>query len=141
MPVSSTLIVESHRTAATLYAAGELTTAGVLQAVACIEGLPEHVRALCIDLRGVHTADSRAMRALETALRDWRASRSGMSRVKLPENADAGLVAIKFTHQRWTPRPQNHVPPPRQPFGLRIRDYRQPVVTRSLRERAGSETR
>ena len=134
------MIVESHLTAATLYATGDLTTAGVLQAVACIDGLPQQVRALCVDLRGVRTPDSRAMRALEIALRDWRASRRGMSRVKLPEAADAGLVALKFTHQRWTPPTKNRVLPPREPFGVRIRDYRQAVVTRSLRERARSET-
>src|SRR5688572_19582784 len=141
MPSSSTMIIESHRTAATLYATGELTTAGVLQAVACIEGLPDQVRALCIDLRGVRTADSHAMRALEAALRDWRAARRGMSRVKLAEDAHTSLVAIKFAHQRWTPATPTHVPPPREKFGLRIRDYRESVVTRSLRERAGSETR
>jgi hypothetical protein len=75
------MTVESHRSAATLYAAGELTTAGVLQAAAWIEGLPEQV-----------------------------------------------------------PTP-HHAPRLRQTFGFRIRDYRQAVVTRSLRERAGSETR
>ena len=141
MPSESTLSVESHRSAATLYVTGELTTAGALQAIARADELPENVRALCVDLRGVRRADSHAMRALERGLRDWRASRRGMSRVKLPENADAGLVAIKFTHQRWTPPTKYRVPPPREPFGFRIRDYRQAVVTRSLRERAGSETR
>jgi ABC-type transporter Mla MlaB component len=141
MPSTSTMMVESHRSAATLYATGDLTTAGVLQAVAHIEGLPEQVRALCIDLRGVRRADSHAMRALEAALRDWRAARRGMSRVKLAEDVDTSLVAIKFAHQRWTPPTPHYVPPPRERFGGRIRDYRQAVVTRSLRERAGSETR
>src|SRR5688500_16111093 len=117
MPCASTMTVESHRSAATLYAAGELTTAGVLQAVACIEGLPEHVRALCVDLSGVRSADSHAMRALEAALRDWRAARRGMSRVKLSEAADTSLVAIKFAHQRWTSATSRHAPRLRQTFG------------------------
>lgn len=141
MPAESTVIVESHRSAATLYAAGELMTAAVMDMMATAEQLPEDVRALCIDLRGVRKVDSRAMRALETGLRRWRACRRGMSRVKLPEDADRSLVALQYTHQRWTPPPRNHLPPPRERFRVRMRDSRQAAVTRSLRERAGSETR
>jgi ABC-type transporter Mla MlaB component len=132
-----TIIVESHRSAATLYAAGELTTSAVLEAIACVEQLPEHVRALCVDLRGVRTTDSRALRALELALRVWRASRRGMSRVKLAQDMETSVVAIKFAHQRWRPSMRS-TPEPR---AFRFRDYRQAVVTRSLRERASSETR
>ena len=141
MHSQSTFSVEAHRSAATLYVTGELTTAGVMQAIAHADHLPENVRALCIDLRGVRKADSHAMRVLEIGLRDWRSTRRGMSRVKLPDGADAGLVALKFTHQRWTSRAPDHAPRPRKPLELRIRDHRQAVVTRSLRERASSETR
>jgi ABC-type transporter Mla MlaB component len=141
MPCASTMTVESHRSAATLYATGELTAAGVLQAATCIEGLPEHVRALRVDLRGVRSADSHAMRALEAALRDWRAARRGMSRVKLAEDTDTTLIAIKFAHQRWSPSIRPALRPSGESRAFRFREHREAVVTRSLRERAGSETR
>lgn len=140
MPAESTVIVESHRSAATLYAMGEFTTDAVSRAIAHADELPENVRALCIDLRGVRSAEPGVMRALELRLRQWRAARHGMSRVKLPPDADASLVALKFPHQRWTPR-RRHAPGPQRPLDFRLRDHRQAVVTRSLRERAGSETR
>ena len=120
MTTESTIMVESHRSAATLYASGELTPEGVLRAIAHVELLPNHVRALRVDLRAVRGADERALRALESALRDWRAGRRGMSRVQLPEHTGARPVALGFAHTR------------RSSEG---------VVTRSLRERAGSETR
>ena len=81
---NSTIMVESHRSAATLYASGELTAEAVLRAIAEVEQLPNHVRALRVDLRAVSCADERTLRALEIALRDWRAARRGMSRVELP---------------------------------------------------------
>ena len=141
MRSESMLSVESHRSAATMYLTGELTTAGVMRAIAQADQLPENVRALCLDLRGVRRADSYAMRVLEIGLRDWRSTRRGMSRVKLPDSADAGLIALKFPHQRWTQRAQVRVAETTKPVGIRIRDSRQAVVTRSLRERAASETR
>jgi ABC-type transporter Mla MlaB component len=140
MHMPSAVIAESHRSAATLYAIGELTTAEVLLAVAHMEQLPENVRALCIDLRGVRKVESNAMRALELALRDWRAARRGVSRVKLPDDTETDLVAIRFAHRRWDPAMTVAGAPQRKVFGARMRDQRQAVVTRSLRERAGSET-
>lgn len=100
MLAATTMTVESHRSAATLYATGELTTANVHDAIASVEQLPQHVRALCVDLRGVWRTDSDAMRALDASLRVWRASRRGVTRVKLAENADTTVVAIRFTHRR-----------------------------------------
>jgi hypothetical protein len=61
--------------------------------------------------------------------------------VKLAEDADTSLVAIKFAHQRWTPSIRQSNRSARAPGVVRFRDHRQTVVTRSLRERAGSETR
>jgi ABC-type transporter Mla MlaB component len=136
-----TIIVESHRSAATLYATGELTTAGVMDAIARVERLPEHVRALRVDLRGVQRTDSHALRALDIALRAWRAARRGMSRVKLAQGLETSLVAIKFAHQRWTRASRHPGRTSGTPGGRRFRDHRQAVVTRSLRERASSETR
>jgi ABC-type transporter Mla MlaB component len=103
MSSAPTIIVEPHRSASTLYATGELTTAAVLEAVACVERLPEHVRALCVDLRGVRRTDSHALRVLDLALRTWRAFRRGMTRVKPAQDMETSLVAIRFAHQRWTP--------------------------------------
>lgn len=103
MPAISRVTVEAHGSAATLYASGDLTTAAVLQALATVDRLPRHVRALCVDLRAIRRTDSRALRTLEGFLRRWRAARGGMSRVQLAENARTTVVAIKFAHKRWTP--------------------------------------
>ena len=101
MSSESTIMVESHRSAATLYASGELTADGVLRAIAQVEQLPNHVRALCVDLRALYERPtSRALRALEIALRDWRAARRGMSRVRFPEHPGgaSGRRSASRTH-------------------------------------------
>ena len=98
---TSRMILEAHGSAATLYASGDLTTAAVLQAAARVERLPSHVRAIRVDLRGIRRTDSRALRTLEVFLRRWRATRRGMSRVKLAEAASTNVVAIRFAHKRW----------------------------------------
>jgi len=104
MQSESSVTVESHHSFATLYATGELTTAAVLRVIAGAEDLPRNVRAVCIDLRAVQITESHAVRALEIGLRDWRAARCGMSRVKLPADAETSVVALKYTHLRWAPR-------------------------------------
>jgi ABC-type transporter Mla MlaB component len=134
-------VIESHRSAATLYMSGELTTAGVLKAIAEIQLLPEHVRALSVDLRAAHRSESDALSTLEAGLRNWRSARRGMTRVKLPPEMETNVVALKFAHQRWTPTTRRPIRASGEVGGLRFRDFRQAVVTRSLRERAGSETR
>ena len=98
---TSSMILEAHGSAATLYGSGDLTTSAVLQAVASVERLPSHVRAICVDLRGIRRTDSRALRTLEAFLRRWRGTRQGMSRVKLAKAASANVVAINFAHKRW----------------------------------------
>ena len=103
MSDASNMIIEAHGSAATLYASGDLTTAVVLKALANVERLPSHVRALCVDLRAIRRTDSRAMRTLDAFLRRWRGARGGVSRVQLAERMSASLVAIKFSHRRWTP--------------------------------------
>ena len=103
MSALSNMILEAHGSAATLYASGDLTTAAVRRAVANVETLPSHVRALCVDLRGIRRTDSRALRTLETFLRRWRSARQGMSRVKLADHASIGIIAIRFAHKRWAP--------------------------------------
>ena len=103
MSVTSNLILEAHGSAATLYASGDLTTAAVRHAVARVEQLPGHVRALCVDLRGIRRTDSRALRMLDTFLRRWRGARRGMSRVALADRARTDVMAIKFAHKRWAP--------------------------------------
>ena len=140
MTTESTVMVESHRSAATLYASGELTADGVLRAIALVGDLPNRVRALSVDLRAVRSADERTLRALDIALRDWRAARRGMSRVQLPEHTAARPVALAFPHARRSvaPLPVARV---RNQMTSSFRDRREVVVTRSLRERAGSETR
>ena len=140
MSSDSTIMVESHRSAATLYASGDLTAEAVLRAIAQVQQLPDHVRALRVDLRAVRSANERAFRALEIALRDWRAARRGMSRVQLPRDTGTRPIALNFAHTRRSSAP---VPVARERTRMtaRFRDRREAVVTRSLRERAGSETR
>lgn len=103
MSAVSKMILEAHRSAATLYASGDLTTAAVRRAVATVESLPSHVCVLSVDLRGIRRTDSRALRTLETFLRRWRSARRGMSRVQLPDHASTTVIAMKFTHKRWSP--------------------------------------
>lgn len=98
MPHTPTMVLESHRGAATLYATSDLTRAGVSQAAICLDALPEHVRVLRVDLTGVRNAEPNAMRALEMALRVWRALRGGMSRVELP--LDAGQTEPRIRDRR-----------------------------------------
>ncbi len=102
MSATSNMIIEAHGSAATLYASGDLTTAAVLRAVANVERLPSHVRALCVDLRAIRRTDSRALRTLDVFLRRWRGARRGLSRVHLAERTTPSVVAIKFAHRRWT---------------------------------------
>ena len=83
MSLESTVIIESHRSAATLYASGALTADDVLRALAHVEQLPSNVRALCVDLRAVRVIEDRALRTLGIALRNWHAVRQGISRVRL----------------------------------------------------------
>jgi ABC-type transporter Mla MlaB component len=138
---AASAVIESHRSAATLYMSGELTVAGVLEAIARVEQLPEHVRALSVDLRGAHRGESDALSTLEAGLRNWRSARRGMTRVKLAPDMETNLVALKFAHQRWTPNIRRPIRASGDIGGLRFRDHRQAVVTRSLRERARFETR
>jgi hypothetical protein len=98
------MILESHRSAATLYAAGELTSAGVRRAMVEVERLPRQVRALRVDLGAVSLMEWQAYRALEVALQHWRAARRGMSRVQPPRLAETMAVALRFPHQRWMAR-------------------------------------
>jgi hypothetical protein len=134
------IILESHRSAATLYISGELTPARVFEALERAHELPEHVRGLRIDLRGAHRGESDALSALERGLRRWRGSRRGMTRVKLAPVMETSAIAIRYVHRRWSPSMGHRIRPPRDAGDFRFRDHREAVVTRSLRERAGSET-
>jgi hypothetical protein len=141
MCAAPAIILESHRSAATLYINGELTPARVLEAIGWADELPDHVRALRVDLRGAHRSESDALRALERGLRRWRGSRRGMTRVKLAPDMETSAVAIRYMHRRWSPAIVHRIRPSRDFGAFRFRDHREAVVTRSLRERAGSETR
>jgi hypothetical protein len=108
MPQTPMMLLESHRDAATLYASSHLTTTSVWHAAVCMDALPGHIRVLRVDLRGVRKAEPKAMRALERALRMWRAFRGGMSRVELPQDARKPAVA---THPRLgADRPRSGAP-------------------------------
>ena len=76
--------LESHGSGATLYLTGALSVAGSRLALEAVQGLPHRVRALRIDMRGIRLFDPDALHLLAGQLRDWRRSRSGITRVKLP---------------------------------------------------------
>ena len=118
MRSESMVIVEAHRSAATLYATGNLTTKALLEIVARAHQLPNNIRAVCIDLSGARQPDSHALRVLELGLAPWRAYRHGLSRVKVPKRADSSVITLDFTGERPTARvaPQ---PTMRGAFGLR----------------------
>ncbi|MGQ0712205.1 MAG: hypothetical protein ACT4PJ_00585 [Gemmatimonadaceae bacterium] len=126
MHTPSAVIAESHRSAATLYLSGELTPERVMEALAHIAGLPGHIGAVCLDLRAVLTVPAPALRAIELALRDWRAASRGVSRVKLADDVDVSLVAIRFAHRRWSSTSSRDVAPASLRLPGRIRDNRAP---------------
>lgn len=78
--------LESHGSGATLYLTGALSIAGARTALAAVHELPHRVRALRIDMRGIRLFDPAALHLLAAQLRDWRGSRSGITRVKLPRS-------------------------------------------------------
>jgi ABC-type transporter Mla MlaB component len=141
MPSPANILVESHRTASTLYITGELTLDRVMEAIGRAEQLHADVRALRVDLRAAHRSESDALRALEVGLRRWRAARRGMTRVKLAPDMETNLVALKYAHRRWGSSFAHQAGLSRAGGDFRFRDRRRAVVTRSLRERADSETR
>jgi ABC-type transporter Mla MlaB component len=76
--------LEAHHDAATLYVAGTLSVAGAIDVMRRCEALPERVRALRVDLRGVRLLDVCALEALAFTLGRWRESRRGITRLALP---------------------------------------------------------
>ena len=76
--------LESHRDAATLYVTGRLTLPGITAAMHECDTLPDHVRALRVDLRGIVGVDDGAFDALAFTTRRWRDVRKGSTRIDLP---------------------------------------------------------
>jgi hypothetical protein len=76
--------LEAHGDTATLYVTGTLSTHGVIAAMHCCESLPERVRHLRVDLRGVSATEPSAHDALAFTTRRWRDVRSGRTRIDLP---------------------------------------------------------
>ena len=76
--------IESHTHAATVYLRGSLSAAGALGALAACHSLPERVRSLVVDLRGVNRVESDGLSTLHHLLRRWSATREGSIRVLPP---------------------------------------------------------
>ena len=89
--------LESHASGATLYLTGALSVAGARLALAAVQGLPDPVRALRVDLRGIRLFDPAALHLLAAQLRDFRRARGGVTRVKLPRS----LWPIYHTPESW----------------------------------------
>jgi hypothetical protein len=143
MPMSSTcsMIVESHASASTVYVAGTLTVSSVRELLEAVRLLPDSIRGLRIDLRATRPRDEGVLRALEDGVRQWRAVRHGMSRVMFPDGVACPVVALRFPHTRFPGARPPMRGPTIAPGTHRFRDAREAAVTRSLRERAVSETR
>jgi ABC-type transporter Mla MlaB component len=84
--------LEAHRDAATLYVAGTLSVAGALDVMRRCDALPNRVRALRVDLRGVRLMDVCALEALAFTLRRWRDARCGITRIALPSPRAAAVA-------------------------------------------------
>lgn len=123
MQSRSALIVKASRSTATLQATRDLTTTSVLQAVACVNALPEDVRAVCVDLRNVRIANPLAARALDLGLSVWRTVRRGMTWVRLPAHGEATILRTTVgVHQPPSLRPRGAHPqgrPSRVAFAMR----------------------
>lgn len=76
--------LESHRDAATLYVTGTLAVAGITAAMHECDALPEDVRSLRVDLRGISGTEEGAFDALAFTTRRWRDVRNGNTRIDLP---------------------------------------------------------
>jgi anti-anti-sigma regulatory factor len=83
-PFQNQFEIESHTNAATVYLRGSLSAASALGAVAACHSLPEAVRSLVVDLRGVRLVESDGLATLHHLLRRWRAARDGTIRVLPP---------------------------------------------------------
>jgi len=80
--------LESHRDAATLYVTGTLSVAGITAAMHEADALPEQVRSLRVDLRGMSTAEPGAFDALAFTSRRWRDMRGGSTRIDVPRDEE-----------------------------------------------------
>ncbi len=80
--------LESHDSAATLYVQGTLSAAGVLRVMRDCDSLPGDVVTLRVDLRNARLYDPSAFNVLAVALRLWRESREGTTRVDLPRERE-----------------------------------------------------
>lgn len=83
-PFQKQFEIESHASAATVYLRGSLSAAAALGAVAACHSLPESVRALVVDLRGLSLVESDGLATLHHLLRRWRTVRDGTIRVLPP---------------------------------------------------------
>ena len=97
MTLQSGLSIESHARAASAYLSGPLTLGLTARAITAFCGLPERVRALRVDLRGITVCDADAVRMLESLVGEWCYKRRGVSRIARPRAPARDLfVAISY---------------------------------------------
>ncbi|HEX6058873.1 MAG TPA: hypothetical protein VFZ11_07615 [Gemmatimonadaceae bacterium] len=83
-PFDSQYEIEAHQEAATVYVRGALSAAGAMAVMRSADKLPDHVRALVVDLRSVEHVEAEGIYALHDLLRRWKAGRNGAIRVLPP---------------------------------------------------------
>ncbi|MGI8498591.1 MAG: hypothetical protein ACR2OG_13525 [Gemmatimonadaceae bacterium] len=104
-PDSLLASLESHGAAAALYLHGTLSSAGVLSALRRCYALPERVRALRVDLRGVRLFDASALDALALSLAAWRDARQGLTWVTCSNGHMAHASARDRADAMWEVEP------------------------------------
>ena len=99
------LILEAQPGGATLYAAGAISVPALLRAMQHCETLPPGVSVLRVELSAAEPLDEGTRRVLWHALRRWRDTRGGATRVlALPGPHDSVTETLRAPCRRLTRR-------------------------------------
>lgn len=88
--MESSMIIESHRRAATVYLCGELSSEIALRAEAAAVALPPETEILRFDLLGVRRVEAGAFSAIVRAMVHWRMKRRAHSHITFPPRVVGG---------------------------------------------------
>jgi hypothetical protein len=99
------LMLEAHPGGATLYVAGAISVPALLRAMDHCETLPPGVNVLRVELSAAEPLDQGTQRVLWHALRRWRDTRGGVTRVSaLPGSHDSVTEALQAPCRNMTRR-------------------------------------
>lgn len=92
--MESSIVVEGHTRAATVYLSGVLDAELSLRAEAIAVALPPEMAVLRFDLRGIIRVEAGAFGAIVRAVVHWRLRRRAQSHVAFPPRAIAGELEL-----------------------------------------------